>query len=79
LVSFLNNLFNIKAYRLTFLCTFLRGIEKFKFDIKKEILIISLIFSENDPPVTAFENNLAALSELFAAQHLGTPGLNELK
>jgi hypothetical protein len=35
--------------------------------MKKEILIMNLIFSENDPPITAFENNLAALSELFAA------------
>jgi hypothetical protein len=47
--------------------------------MKKEILIINLIFSEYDLPITAFENNPAALSELFAAHHLGTPALKHLK
>ncbi len=59
----------------------MRAIGKFKFDMKKEILIINLIFSEHDLPITAFENNPAALSQLFAAHflaaahHLGTPDI----
>ncbi len=52
-----------------------RGISKFKFYVKKQILIIPLIICENDPTIAAVENNPAALSELIAAHHLGTPGL----
>jgi hypothetical protein len=47
--------------------------------MKKEILTIPLTICKNDPAITAFENNPAALSELFVAHfwftahHLGTP------
>jgi hypothetical protein len=41
--------------------------------VKKQFLIIPLIIYENDPTIAAVENNPAALSELFAAHHLGTP------
>jgi hypothetical protein len=41
--------------------------------VKKEILIIPLIIFENDPTIAAVENDPLALSQLFAAHHLGTP------
>jgi hypothetical protein len=41
-------------------------------------LIIPLIICERDPTIAAVENNPAALSELFAAHHLGTPGLENI-
>jgi hypothetical protein len=43
--------------------------------MKKEIFTIPLIICEHDITITAVENNPAALSELFAAHHLGTPDL----
>jgi hypothetical protein len=44
--------------------------------VKKEILIIQLIICEHDITITAVENNPVALSELFAAHHLGTPDIH---
>jgi hypothetical protein len=45
--------------------------------VKKEVLINPLIICERDPTIAVVENNPAALSQLFAAHHLGTPGLND--
>ncbi len=85
LVSFLSTLFNIKAYRLSYKNAYKNYQIFFSDQLKiwneKRNSDNQFNFCEHNPPITVFENNLAALSELFAAHlwaathHLGTPAL----
>ncbi len=78
MVSFLSTLFNIKAYRLSFYTYKNYQIffsDQLKIWNEKRNFDSQFNFWEHDPPITVFENNLAALSEPFAAHHLGTPDL----